>query len=275
MKLRLLLASGVIFLLVLMSETSASEWKFVKNDRDMCPGESFVTKEYTLLMVDRAKDAEGQIIACMFDVYKEGVKIDTVIAELGTAEEFADGQYKVTLLKGNKGCANCFCDVKVRPYFRCSSTTSTLSSYNKTVIYAKLETAKAQDVKVKWILQDVSFKGSKPISKQYANMSVGENFSDVNIKWTSAKSIQMQINYKGADGTKYTQTYNVLQNSVVEEVKGVKTEVKDKTISTYKVSPAKTATEKKIFKAAINRAIKYIEFSAEDKADLERVLTKL
>jgi hypothetical protein len=266
-------------LLVLLSSTvaSAEEWKLATQNTDMHIGESFYIGDKTLTLSDTAKDSDGNIFAVMFHVYKNGTKIDSLVVEKSLYTEFNEGSHRLCLIRVYNGQIFCSCDYLVRPLFVFSSNTVRDGSYNKTTVYAKLYQANARDIKVSYTVKGIILKGSKPTQKSYSNLVVENNLTDTCIKWKGAGTLTLKAIYKDAEGNKYEQTYDVLRNTVIDELtaSGSTKQTTEKVISTSKVSSGRVNAEKKIFKGAITRALKYIDFSNETEADLNRILKEI
>lgn len=272
---------GFAIFVLLSSSALAEEWKLASQNKKMCVNDSFFIGEYTVTLTDIAKDSNGNVFACMFTVYQNNTKIDTVITERGEYAEILDGMYRVLLIRTNGNTMYCSCDYLVRPFLVCSSTTTACTGYNKTVFRAQVANTEAKNVKIQYSIKNINIKGSKPTQKGYNSLKMNENITNTTIKWTGTGSIGTgsiiaKITYKDLEGNEYYQTYDILSNTMKEEIKPInEVYTVEKTVTTPKISPGRVATEKKIFKKAIERAIKYIDFSDESEKDLQRILTEI
>lgn len=266
---------GFIVFVLLSSAAFAEEWKLASQNKKMCINNSFFIGEYVVTLTDVAINSNGDIFACMFSTYQNGTKIDSVITERGEYAEILDGMYRVLLIRANGNTVHCSCDYLVRPFLVCSSTSTTYTGYNKTVFRAQLVNTDAKNIKIQYTIKNINLKGNKPSQKSYNTLKINENINTT-IKWEGAGSIVAKITYKDFEGNEYCQTYDILSNAMREEIKPVKEAYTvEKTITTKKVSPSRITTEKKIFKKAVERAIKYIDFSDESKKDLQRILIEI
>lgn len=268
---------AILLLLLLPTLASAEEWKPAAQDTNMNVGESFKVDNYVITLTDIAKNSDGSTTAAVFTVFENDIRKDIAVVELGKSTEFLDGNYKVSLNSIHRGKLWCSCDYLVRPVFVFSSKTTACKNYNKTIVYAELQKADAVNVKTKYTINDITLSGSKPAQKGYNSMTVNDNLTNATIKWTGQGTITLKVTYKDTDGNRYEQTYNVLENTIMSTLEQAKSNntISETTISTKKISPGRLAAEKKVFKNAITRAMKYINFSEESKADLNRIMSEL
>lgn len=265
-------------LMLISSAASAEEWKLADRNKNIHINESLLAGDYTITLSDVAKNSDGDVTACMFTVYENKTKVESTISERGAPAEILDGRYRVTLLSGNKNKIYCSCDYLVRPLFICSSTTvRDNSGYNKTVFKAKVVNTEAKSVKIKYVIKGLNLKSSKPSQKSYNTLKENENITENTIRWKGNGTITIKITYKDAEGNEYSQTYDVIKNTTTEKIEAVKstTTPEKKNIITSKVNAGRVSAEKKVFKKAIERALKYIDFSEESEKDLQRILTEL
>lgn len=266
-----------LLFLLLSALASAAEWKTAAQDTNMNVGESFKVDNYIITLTDIAKNSDGNTTAAVFTVFENDIRKDIVVVELGKSTEFIDGSYKVSLNSIHRGKLWCSCDYLVRPIFVFSSETTACKNYNKTIVYAELQKANAVNVKTKYIINDITLSGSKPAQKGYNSMTVNDNLTNATIKWTGQGTITLKVTYKDTDGNRYEQTYNVLENTIMSTLEQAKSNntISETTVTTKRISPGRLAAEKKVFKNAITRAMKYIDFSEESKADLNRIINEL
>jgi hypothetical protein len=266
-----------LFIFLTASTASSEEWKLTTQNTDMHIGESFCIGNQAYTLTDIAKNSDGNVFAVMFTAYENNIKTNAYIVELGKYAEINEGSHRLCLNSVHNGQLWCSCDYLVRPVFIFSSETTCYSSYNTTVVSAKLYQVNAKDVRIKYTLKDITLKGSKPAQKSYDIVAVDSNITNMTIKWKGTGTITLKATYEDTEGNKYEQTYNVLKNTVIDELKasGSPKEVSEITITTSKVSTGRVSIEKKIFKNAITRAMKYIDFSEESKTDLNRIINEL
>jgi len=269
MERKTMLVVSIFVILMLAQTVSAESWKFVARDRDMKIGENFTTSEgYRLQMSDISTSDEKSVL---FDMFSGEVKQKTIICYVGQTEEIFDENYKVTLVSIVKGKPHCILYKKNVPVFEITSET-TQGDENKTVIYTKLTELPATNVKVTWEISGEHVK--KPASKTYGALEQ-DTEKRITIYWSGEAEILMKITYKDADGEAYTQVFDVVNNAVVkQEVEEVK-EDKASTVKPSVISESRQTTEKALLKKAITRALKYIDFSVETEADLNRILSEI
>lgn len=273
---RQILYAFLLFLL-LSALASAEEWKPAAQDTNMNVGESFKVDNYVITLTDIAKNSDGSTTAAVFAVFENDIRKDIVVVELGKSTEFLDGNYKVSLNSIHRGKLWCSCDYLVRPVFVFYSETTHNKNYNKTTVYTKLQHANAVNVKTKYAINDIKLSGNKPSQKTYDALAINDNLTNATIKWTGSGTVTLKVTYKDTDGNRYEQTYNVLENTIMSTLEQAESNntISETTISTKKISPGRLAAEKKVFKNAITRAMKYINFSEESKADLNRIINEL
>lgn len=266
-----------LLILLLPAIASAEEWKTAAQDTNMNVGESFKVDNYVITLTDIAKNSDGSTTAAAFTVFENDIRKDIVVVEPGKSTEFLDGSYRVSLNSIHRGKLWCSCDYLVRPVFVFSSKTTACKNYNKTIVYAELQKANAVNVKTKYTINEITLSGSKPAQKSYNSMTVNDNLTNATIKWTGSGTVTLKVTYKDTDGNIYEQTYSVLENTVINNLEQTNSNnnISETTISTKKISPGKLAAEKKVFKNAITRAMKYIDFSEESKADLNRIISEI
>lgn len=261
-------------LLVLLTTTaSAGTWVQVAKDTDMKIGENFTLPDGVTIRLSDISVSDKKITAALFDVYKENVRQETIVSYLSKPVELDNNCYRVTLVNSKNNKVFCAVDKKNIPVFEIASETVTAGTVNKTTVYAKLKQASATDIKVSWEISEVKIK--KPASKSYGTLKYDTELDKTVLKWSGSGKIYMKVTYKDADKESYTQMYDVIQNSVVVVPETSFKESKELQVKKAEISEAKITAEKVIFKKAITRALKYINFSEETKTDLNRILSEI
>jgi len=223
----------------------------------MKAGDSFTKGEYTAVLTDIARNWDGDIYAILFTIYKNGVQDDIITVNYGQRTEFADGRYRLYCYRYRYGQVFCSLEEAALPNFIISSTTKQYETYNKTTVCAKLTTAAANHIKVNWETSGVDLT-KKPSSKNYETLSKNTNITNTILNWSGNGSILIKISYKDSDGNDYKQTHDIIQNTVYTKIaSGVSTE--------------RITAEKKVFKNAAIRAMKYGNLSSSSSSDLRSI----